>query len=185
MGWRDFRMPHEVREEVLQNLPLVQKDQKVQKENAEPLLNGHFVHTVPDVASEIVSFGPLVKENLTTVEQEFYDDLMSLLTGPKHGMSQEQAEVEAKSTLSRTRQVLQAQAAARDFDQDGYIKIFSTKLGHPVYICRDSHTAKKVPLKNIPVVTLHDIQTSNDLNEKDRLFMLEARIMFNPYSDMQ
>ena len=47
MGWRDFQMPQDIKEVVYQDSHPVQKDQKVQKENAEELLNGHFVHIVP------------------------------------------------------------------------------------------------------------------------------------------
>jgi hypothetical protein len=46
MAWRDFQMPHKVEDEIFRNPPSVQKDQKVQKENTEPPLNGHFVHIV-------------------------------------------------------------------------------------------------------------------------------------------
>jgi hypothetical protein len=47
MGWRDFQMPQDIKEVVYQDSHPVQKDQKVQKENAEELLNGHFVHIAP------------------------------------------------------------------------------------------------------------------------------------------
>ena len=47
MSWRDFQMPQDIKEVVCQDSHPVQKDQKVQKEKAEVLLNGHFVHIVP------------------------------------------------------------------------------------------------------------------------------------------
>ena len=44
-----------------------------------------------------------------------------VLTGPKYGLSQEDAEVEAWITLTKTRKVLQAQAAAKDYKKDGFV----------------------------------------------------------------
>ena len=77
-----------------------------------------------------------------------------------------------------TLRVLQARDAEQRFKLDGHLKIFSTKLGHAVYICRNSDAARRVPLKNIPVFTIDDIMATDGLDENDRLLILEAKELF-------
>ena len=67
MGWRDFQMHQNIKEVVCQDSHSVQKDQKVQKENAGLLLNGHFVHIAP--GSDIENGRAYVTEQGKSVEE--------------------------------------------------------------------------------------------------------------------
>ena len=126
--------------------------------------------------SEIVGFVPLVNENLTAIERKFYDDLMSLLTGAKYGLSREQAEIEARKTLARTRQVLQVQQAAKDYKRDGYVKIWSTFLKEPIYLVKDKSV--RVPDPSISSYCQNEVETLKGLTIDEVKTLHEAKVIF-------
>jgi len=117
-------------------------------------------------------------DHLTETEREYYLDLLEIMESPKFGLDRETAEHEAGKIIARHRQRLQSEQAAKDFNRDGYIKIFSTVLNRAVYLARDEPAASQVPDQSLTVFTFGDMESLKGLEPAEALFLMEAKILF-------
>jgi len=121
---------------------------------------------------------PEVWQFLTDLEREVWRSYYNSAVGPKFGMSPEDASRKATDILVGNMNALQGEEIEQSFKQDGYIKIFSTRLGQSIYLCRDSIVAKKVPDSTITVFTLRELKALDGLDDDEALLLLEAKVLF-------
>ena len=108
---------------------------------------------------------PDIWQFLTDLEREVWQSYYGSAIGPKFGMSPENASKKATEILIGYMNALKGEETEQNFKRDGYIKIISTRLGQPIYLCRDSLVAKKVPDSTITVFTLRELKALDDLSE--------------------
>ena len=116
---------------------------------------------------------------LTDGERELWKNAYNVAIGPKYKMSHDDASRKATNWLVDSINSLQEDKVKENFKCDGYLKIFSTKLGEPIYICRDSIVAKKVPELNIKIFTLRELKALDGLDDEEALQLIEAKILFD------
>ena len=116
---------------------------------------------------------------LTDGERELWQNAYNVAIGPKYKMSHDDASRKATNWLVDSINSLQEDKVKENFKCDGYLKIFSTKLGEPIYICRDSIVAKKVPELNIKIFTLRELKALDGLDDEEALQLIEAKILFD------
>jgi len=124
---------------------------------------------------------PEIWQFLTDVEREVWQSYYNSAIGSSFDMSHEDASEKATEILVKNMNALKGEEIEQSFKQDGFLKIFSTKLGRFVYICRDSIVAKKVPESALPIFTLHELNALDDLDKEDALLLLQAKTVFSGY----
>ena len=100
------------------------------------------------------------------------------MISPEFGLAHEDAETEAMKLLARSSRVLQLKQAAKDYKTRGYIKIYSTVLGKPIYLARDKTIIEKMPNKSLPVFLVKDITSLKGIPKEMARTLMEARIIF-------
>lgn len=122
---------------------------------------------------------PAIWQFLTDGERELWQTAYNVAIGPNYKMSHDDASRKATKWLVDSINSLRGDNYTEDFKRDGYLKIFSTKLGQPIYICRDSIVAKKVPESSIKVFTLRELKELDGLDDEENLLLIEAKILFD------
>ena len=122
---------------------------------------------------------PAIWQFLTGDERELWQRAYNVAIGPNYKMSHDDASRKATNWIVDSINSLQGDKVKENFKHDGYLKIFSTKLGEPIYICRDSIVAKKVPDANIKAFTLRELKALDGLDDEEALQLIEAKILFD------
>jgi len=117
-------------------------------------------------------------DHLTDTERQYFDDLLEIMKSPKFGLDRETAEREAGKVVTKYRQHLQSEQAAKDYRRDGYIKIFSTVLNQAVYLAKDEESASQVPDRSLTVFTVADMESVKGLKPSEALVLMEGKILF-------
>jgi len=114
---------------------------------------------------------------LTPTEREAYNGWVDIMTSDRFNMSPKAAHREAWGLLQESNQRLRLKQAMADFERDGVTRIYSTKLGRDIWICRDD--AVRVSDVRIPVFTLADLRSRDGLRLDEALLLAEAKILFS------
>jgi hypothetical protein len=121
----------------------------------------------------------LLLDNLTEAEREAYQGWYDVMVGEKFNMSPDEAHAEAMVLLLKTSRMLKLAQATHDYEQDGYQKIFSTKLNRNIYLAKDEQAKKRVPDKSLQVFVESEIDALKGLSADEQMLMLEAKTIFN------
>jgi len=84
--------------------------------------------------------------------------------------------------IIKNNRILQIDQAQKDYEQNGYVKIYSTELGRAVYYVSDN-AINKAGGNHIgdPTLSLFfesDLEVIEDLDETERVFLKQARLIF-------
>lgn len=84
--------------------------------------------------------------------------------------------------IIKNKRILQIEQAQKDYEQNGYAKVYSTELGRTVYYVSDN-AINKAGVNHIADPTLSlffksDLEVIKDLSETERVFLQQARLIF-------
>jgi len=84
--------------------------------------------------------------------------------------------------IIKNKRILQIEQAQKGYEQNGYVKVYSTELGRTVYYVSDNAT-NKAGVNHIADPTLSlffesDLEVIEDLCETERVFLKQARLIF-------
>ena len=116
---------------------------------------------------------------LTDGERELWQRAYDVAIGPNNRMSHDDASKKATNWLVDSINSKKKDDIKENFARDGYLKIFSTRFDLPIYICRDSIVAKKVPESDIKVFTFRELKALDGLNDEEAAQLIEAKLLFN------
>jgi len=116
-------------------------------------------------------------DHLTETERKYYFALLEIIQTPRFGLDRETAERKAGAIIARYRQQLQLEQAAKDYQRDGYIRIFSAVLKQAIYLVRDEKAASQVPDRSLPVFTSASVESLKGLKPSEALVLMEAKIL--------
>jgi len=138
---------------------------------------GSHVENREPVTFEPVKGGMVCADLLTDLEREIYEDVIEVAQS-KFGHDKKTAEGVAGRYVQEKCRPLQAEQAAKDFKQYGYVQIFSAVLGGRVYLVKHKGVAGRVPDRSLPVYMPEDIEAVKGLSPKETLALLEALMIF-------
>jgi len=84
--------------------------------------------------------------------------------------------------IIKNKRALQIEQARKDYEQNGYVKVYSTELGRTVYYVSDNAIDKAggedIGDPTLPLFFESDLEVVKDLSETEMVFLMQARLIF-------